>query len=143
VRGVRGAAVVVRAAVAVGAANLAAEVLVYGALIAPSRGEASSVPLWAWACMYVPVLVACAWVSARITRPLEVVLAGVSAGTVAQLEKWALALVSAPGHESSLAALAPAEFWTVHFARMTSGFVVLFAILFAARRALRARGAAG
>jgi hypothetical protein len=133
-----------RVVLAVGAANLVAEVLVYGAIIAPSMREGSEVSLWVWGGMYVPVLLACAWVSAWITTPFEAVLAGLTAGAVAQIEKWILAMLRASGHESSLAALAPAEFWTTHFARMTAGFIVLFAILFAARRALgAARRSAG
>jgi hypothetical protein len=133
---------VARTVVIVGLANLVAELLIYGAVIAPSTADDAAVSPWMWVFMYVPVFMACVWVSAGVHRVAEVVVVGVASGVVAQVEKWALALLDAPGHEASLALVSPITFWTSHFARMTSGFIVLFAVLFVSRRMLAsARGA--
>jgi hypothetical protein len=132
-----------RVLVIVGVANLVAELLIYGALIVPSVPEGERVPAWMWALMYAPVLAASVWVSRGITRVPEVFVAGVTAGCVAQLEKWALAVLGARGHEAGLAAVAPETFWGPHFARMTLGFVALFAILAVASRAASGRTRAG
>jgi hypothetical protein len=131
------ARLVARVIVIVGAANLAAELLIYGALIVPSVEEGERVPAWMWALMYAPVLAASVWASRGIARVSEVVVAGVAAGCVAQLEKWALAVLGAAGHAEGLAAVAPATFWGPHFARMTLGFVVLFAIIAVVSRAAK------
>lgn len=128
------ARVALYAAVVVGVANLVAEVLLFGTFIAPMLAEGEPVAPWQWGIVYLPVLAAALWVMRRVSRFSEAIACGLASGIVAQLEKWALAVIGAAGHEAALAAVAPARFWGLHFGRMTLGFVALFVLLLAAQR---------
>lgn len=117
---------VTHAVLAVGLANLVAELGVYVLCIAPKLASGAPVPALFWILMYLPVLVACIAVGRTVASMRVAIACGVAAGLVAQIEKLALALLGVPGYSESLAIVAPARFWTVHLARMTFGFVVLF-----------------
>lgn len=112
----------------VGATNAFAERFVFGELIVPRYGGVHGVPPAWWAAMYLPVLLGCLVVAARVRSTREAAFAGVVAGLVAAVEKLALAVVDAPGHEASSALLEPAQFWSVQLGRMTFGFVVLIVL---------------
>jgi hypothetical protein len=101
------------AALAIGGANLIAELGIYALVIVPRLGSVPRVPIVWWAGMYAPVLIACALVAWRLRSASEVVAAALGSGIVAQIEKWGLALAHAPGHAKSLAFEDPARFWSV------------------------------
>lgn len=129
--------VVARAALVVGLANLVAELAIFGALFAPRLAAGEPMPWWMWVVMYLPVLAAMVWVARAFTRLVQPIAAGIATGCVAQVEKWALAVWGAAGHDAALASVAPTTFWTVHFARMTFGFVAVYALLYAFGRLVR------
>lgn len=126
--------VAAEAAVVVGIAHGFAERVLFGEWIVPRYGGIHGVAPVDWAVMYLPVLLACIWLGARVRSIPEACTAGVAAGIVAALEK--LALADAPGHEASLALVSPTRFWSIQLARMTLGFVVLIVV---AHLALRRR----
>jgi hypothetical protein len=128
--------------VAVGIATLVAEVGIYAQLIAPRYRSMPLVPIYAWVAMYLPVLLACVFVTPKLAVARDAVTAACAAGAITQLEKWALAIAGLPSHAQTLAVTDPARFWSIHFARMTFGFLVLFGLLFLARaRFVRGRDA--
>ncbi len=120
----------VAAVILVGIANAFAE-LVYGAYLVPRFTTLSAIPLRWFVVMYAPVLFTCVLVASRASSWRGAWAGALGASSIAQIEKLVLAMVGAPGHEASAAAVSPAHFWTVHFARMTFGFVVIFSVAYA------------
>lgn len=121
------------------AAQLVAELLIYGQWMVPALPRVSRVPLWWWAGMYAPVLVACVWGGVRVQRVRDAVALAVLMGLVTQVLKWALAHAGAPGHHKSAALEDPVAFWTTFHARVTGGFLVLVLASQAVARVWRSR----
>ncbi|MEW5848358.1 MAG: hypothetical protein AB2A00_06065 [Myxococcota bacterium] len=120
-------------------AMLVAEVGIYGQLIVPRLPSVARVPLGWWAGMYLPVLLACVVVGVRLRSGWDVVVHALLAGAITQVLKQVLAVLQAPGHLKSMAVEDPLAFWTVMSARITFGFLVLFAIIHGTARWARAR----
>lgn len=129
----------------VGAANLLAELGIFGAYLIPRYGSLAAIPPAGFVVMYFPVLVACMALGMRLRGASAILAAGLGAGAAATITKWALALAGAAGHETSLASVDPARFFGLQAGRMTLGFVVLLTIAarlgVVYRRARSGRGA--
>lgn len=111
-------------------ANAFLELILYPFWLYPLERHQGSAPISLWLIAYVPLGIACIRAGVRAARPKEAVLIGIAAGVIAQLTKAALAAMAYPGHESSLAATSMREFYTVHFMRMTLGFVALLVLTY-------------
>ncbi len=119
---------------AIGLANLVAEVVIYGALLVPRYPDPHRMPWYGFAAMYVPVLLAAIAVGARLRGAAAIGTAALAAGAAVTLEKAALAWAEAPGHQASLAATNPARFLALQAPRMALGFLALFALIAAVAR---------
>lgn len=117
-------------------ANALLELILYPFWLHPIELDGERIPIALWSIAYIPLGVACVHAGLRSKRALDAILIGLGAGIVAQLTKAILAALSYPGHEESLAAASPGEFYTVHFARMTIGFIVLLLLVYDVKRRL-------
>lgn len=126
----------------IAAANALLELVLYPFWLHPIALDGGTIPMSFWAIAYLPLGAACLYAGLRAPRARDAIFIGLAAGVIAQITKAILAAIGYPGHQASLAAIATSEFYTVHFARMTFGFIALLVVAHYATRRL-GRGSEG
>lgn len=112
-------------ALAVGVMSIVVE-LAYRVLIAPRFGSVTHVPWFVWGALYAPVLAACIGTSRALSSMRDVLLTAVACGLATELVK--LAIGATMGAAPSTSGI------PVRLARITFGYLVIFAVIVVIRR---------